>query len=361
MTVRPPRTGLEVRLATVPAGLPEPTDLTVTETPLSAPAPGQVLVRNHHFLVYGGLLTLLGGTVKDTPVPALRPGDTLFGPAVGEVIEAPEGSALRPGTLVTHVLGWREYALVPEADCQVVDPDHPDPVAALASGSAAYGALTRLARVRAGDVVLVTGAAGGVGSLAGQIARLLGAARVIGTTGSPGKARRLIEELGYDAVVTAGSWRDAARDGTARGGTDAAAEAFAAELAGVAPDGIDVLLDNVGGAQLTAAVDAARHGARFALVGALSGQMAADAPGSAAPAVIDSFQLVVKALTVQGYTGVDHPEVAAEWAGRLAGWLRSGDIRVPLHRIPGIDQAPRALREMIDGRHFGTVVVELRA
>ncbi|MET8832197.1 NADP-dependent oxidoreductase [Streptomyces sp. NPDC004610] len=351
MTAHPSRTGREVRLATVPAGLPEPTDLTVTEAPLPAPAPGQVLVRNHQFLVFGGLRTLLGGVAKDTPVPTLRPGDTLFGPALGEVAEAPEGSALRPGTLVSHPLGWREYAVVPEADCVTVDPAHPDPVAGLASGSAAYGALTRLAQVREGDVVLVTGAAGGVGSLAGQIARLLGAARVIGTTGSPDKARRLTEELGYDAVVTAGSWR-----GTAAGEEPGS---FAARLAEAAPDGIDVLLDNVGGAQLTAAVTAARRGARFALVGALSGQLAADGSGAAGPSEIDAFQLIVKGMTVRGYTGVDHPEVEAEWAGRLAEWLRSGRIRVPLTRIPGIDQAPRALREMIDGRHFGTVVVEL--
>ncbi|MFG3101728.1 zinc-binding dehydrogenase [Streptomyces sp. NPDC048182] len=340
----------EVRLAAVPRGLPVPADLELTEAaPLPAPAPGEVLVRNRHFQVFGGLRTLLGGGVEGTPVPGLRPGDTLFGPAVGEVVAAPDGGPLRPGDLVTHLLGWREYTLVPAAQCAPVDPALPDPVAHLTSGSAAYGALTRLAELREGDVVLVTGAAGGVGSLAGQIARLLGAGRVIGTTGSPGKAERLTAELGYDAVLTGGSWRDGA----------SAEAAFAKELAEAAPDGVDVLLDNVGGHQLTAAVDAARPGARFALVGALSGQFAADTAGATGPATVDAFRLIVKGVSLRGYTGVAHPDVEAEWTDRLADWLRAGAIRLPLTRYPGIDQAPRALRELTRGDVFGTVVVDL--
>ncbi|MFD7133831.1 MDR family NADP-dependent oxidoreductase [Streptomyces sp. NPDC059894] len=354
MTTVLPRTSREVRLAAVPEGLPEPAHFTVVETALPAPAPGQVLVRNRHFQVFGGLRTLIGGAAVDTPVPGLRPGDTLFGPAVGEVVAAPPGSPLRPGDLVTHPLGWREYALVPVDGCAPVGPALPEPAARLTSGSAAYGALTRLAGVREGDVVLVTGAAGGVGSLAGQIARLLGASRVVGTTGSPHKAERLISELGYDTVLTGGSWRER-RDGT----DDDAHRAFSAQLAEAAPDGIDVLLDNVGGVQLAAAVDAARQGARFALVGALSGQLDARGSGATAPARIDTFRLVVKGVSVRGYTGVDHPDVEAEWAGRLDGWLRSGRIRLPLTRFEGMEQAPRALPELTRGQTFGTVVVDL--
>jgi NADPH-dependent curcumin reductase CurA len=178
---------------------------------------------------------------------------------------------------------------------------------------------------------------------------------VIGTTGSPGKAGRLVAELGYDTVLTAGSWREGPGSGNSR----EAYRDFAGRLAEAAPDGIDVLLDTVGGPQLTAAVDAARHGARFALVGALSGQLAADGAGAAAPAEIDTFRLIVQGVSVRGYLGTDHPGVEAEWTARFAGWLRSGRIRLPLTRITGIDRAPRALRELIGGEHFGTVVVEL--
>ncbi|GAA2940614.1 MULTISPECIES: MDR family NADP-dependent oxidoreductase [Streptomyces] len=341
MTAAPPRTAREVRLAAVPEGLPSSEHFAVVETPLPEPGPDQVLVRNRYFLVFPGLRTLVGKEADGLPLPPLREGDTLFGPAVGEVVTAPAGSHLRAGDTVVHLLGWREYALVPAAGCARADDTLPDPVAHLSPGSAAYGALTRLAEVRPGDTVFVTGAAGAVGSLAGQIARLLGATRVIGSTGSPEKAGRLVAELGYDAVVLRG------------------AGPVADQLAQAAPEGIDVLVDTVAGEQLVAALAAARQGARFALVGTLSGQMSAERTDGGAPVEIDAFRVVLKGLSLRGYSGADHPDVDGEWIGRFGAWLRSGEISFPHTRISGIDRAPGALRDMIEGRHFGAVVVEL--
>ncbi|GAA5702245.1 NADP-dependent oxidoreductase [Streptomyces avermitilis] len=341
MTAPLPRTAHEVRLTAIPEGLPTREHFTVVKTPLPEPGAGQVLVRNRHFLVFPGLRTLIGGEVNGLPLPPLRSGDTLFGPAVGEVVAAPADSPLRTGDAVVHMLGWREYALVTATECTPVDGTLPDPVAHLSPGSAAYGALTRLADVRSGDIVFVTGAAGAVGSLAGQIARLLGARRVIGSTGSPDKAERLVSELGYDAVVLRG------------------AGPLAAQLAKAAPEGIDVLVDTVAGEQLVAALGAARQGARFALVGALSGQMAARGTGSSAPVEIDAFRLLIKGVSLRGYSGADHPDVEKEWTSRFGDWLRSGKISFPHARIAGIDRAPQALQEMIEGKHFGAVVVEL--
>src|SRR4051794_29447181 len=97
----------------------------------------------------------------------------------------------------------------------------------------------------------------------------------------------------------------------------------------------------------------------FALVGALSGQLSPHRDGGSALAEIDTFRLINQGASLYGYSGTDHPEVKEEWAKRFGDWLRSGEITFPHVRIPGIDQAPRALQELFEGRHFGTVVVEL--
>jgi NADPH-dependent curcumin reductase CurA len=128
------RTSREIRVAAVPDGLPEPADLAVAEAPVPVPGRGDALVRNRFFLVFAALRTLLGGGVPAAPFPGLYQGDTLFGPAIGEVITPPEGSGLHTGDLVQHMLGWREYAVVPAAECLAVDGTLPDPAAHLAQG-----------------------------------------------------------------------------------------------------------------------------------------------------------------------------------------------------------------------------------
>ncbi|MCO6010216.1 NADP-dependent oxidoreductase [Actinoallomurus purpureus] len=336
-----PRTSREVRLVAVPSGLPRPGDFAVADTPLPAPGDGEVLVRNRFFHVFAALRTLLGGGVEGAPFPPLRPGDTLFGPAVGEVVAAPGDSGVWPGDLVFHWLGWREYAVMAAADCSPLDDALPDPIMHLAQGRTVYGALTRGAKVRPGDTVFVSGGAGSVGSLAGRIARLLGAERVIGSTGSPEKAKRMVAELGYDAAVVRG------------------AGPLTEQLATAAPGGIDVLFDNVGGEELRAAVATARPGARFVLVGALSGQLAESGSGTTAPVELDSYQLIIKRITMLGYSALDDPGVQAEWIDRFGGWARSGALGFPHVRVDGIENGPRALHEMMSGRHLGTVVVSL--
>ncbi|MET8703077.1 NADP-dependent oxidoreductase [Kitasatospora sp. NPDC004723] len=335
-----PSTVREIRLVAEPAGLPTPESFALVEGPLAAPGPDEVLVRNRAFLVFPGLRTLIGGDFADAPF-TIGPGDVLAGPALGEVLAAPAGGPLRPGDLVTHLLGWRDHAVAEAAAFTRVADGFPDPLALLSPGLTGYGALTRAARVREGDVVLVTGAAGALGTVSGQVARLLGAARVIGTAGSAAKARRLTEEFGYDAVLVRG------------------AGPIAGQLAEAAPDGVDVLLDMVGGEQLTAAVDAARPGARFALIGTLAGQMDPARRGADAPAVVDTFRLLTRSVTVHGVSGQRYAELEPEWHERLGGWLRAGELAVPRTVLPGIAQAPGALSRLIDGDVFGAMVVEL--
>ncbi|RKE18421.1 NADP-dependent oxidoreductase [Streptomyces sp. TLI_171] len=342
-----PETVREIRLARRPVGRAVAADLTVAETPAPRPGAGQVLLRNRWFVVFPGLVSLLGETPPGVPYPAVRPGDALFGPAVGEVVEAPDGSGLRPGQMVGHHLGWREYAVADPGALTPLDGVLPDPAGYLSPGSVGYGALTRTAPIRPGDTVLVTGAAGAVGTLAGQIARLLGAGTVLGTTGSPHKAERL-SRLGYDTVLV--DPRDGAPD---------RADRFARQLAEAAPDGIDLLLDTVGGHQAQAAFAAARPGARAALIGVLAGQFDGD-PATTVPLTLDAFQLIVRGISLGGYANAGHAAVQAEWLPRFGDWLRDGSIAFPHVRVAGLDRAPQAFQDLTEGRHFGAVLVELR-
>ncbi|MEW2438310.1 NADP-dependent oxidoreductase [Streptomyces caniferus] len=333
-----PRTHREVRLAARPQG-PVTDDLfEIVEVPVPEPGPGQVLVRNTVMGVAAVMRTLMDET-SVVPMPSYEIGEPLHGAAVGEVVAAP-GADLQPGDLVEHRLGWREYAVVDADQAHRLDPGLlPDPAACLSQGPTAWMGVVRGAEVRPGDTVFITGAAGGVGSLAGQIARLRGAARIIGSTGSREKADRLIKEFGYDAVVI-------------RGGGP-----MEEQLRAAAPEGIDAVFDNVGGEQLQAALALANRGARIAIVGALAGQLSGDT--RATTVEIDTLALLSHSITLRGVALYEHLDLIPEWNQRFGEGLREGTLTFPHARLQGIEQAPRALRELTEGRHLGAVLVEL--
>ncbi|MBR7831884.1 NADP-dependent oxidoreductase [Actinospica durhamensis] len=336
-----PGSSREVRLVRRPTGLPAATDFEVVDAALPVLGDGDVLVRNRFFHVHSSVRMLIAGGVEGTPFTPLNPGDTLGSAAVGEVVEAPASSGLREGDLVAHWLGWREYAVLPAAACRRLDGDLPDPAAYLAQGWTAWAALTFGVELRRGETVFVSGGASSIGSMAGQIARLLGAGRVIGSTSSAAKARRMTAELGYDAVVLRG------------------AEPLEEQLAKAAPDGVDVLFDNVGGEQLRAAVAVANEGARFVLIGALAGQLSEDSSGTTAPVTLDLFPVLFKRITLRGYSADDDVEHEPAWDECFSAWLRSGEIVFAHDRVHGIEAGPAALADVIAGRHFGAVIVEL--
>ncbi|MFE5162054.1 zinc-binding dehydrogenase [Streptomyces sp. NPDC056697] len=335
-----PATHREVRLAALPEGALTPAHFEVVTAPVPAPGPGQVLVRNRLMSVSAVMrpLTLTDPDTLGLPQLLHKTGEVMRGPALGEVISAP-GRELAPGTLVRHRAGWREYALLDAAQASPIDPEAlPDPAAHLSQGFTAWLGVVRGAGVRPGDTVFVTGAAGGVGSLAGQFARLHGAERVIGSTGSRHKADRLTRELGYDAVVLRG------------------AGPIEERLRAAAPDGIDVLFDTVGGEQLRAAVAVARRNARFALVGALAAQLSDDA---SAPTGISTLALIARGVTLRGISVLDHQDAMPAYLREFGRALREGALTYPYTRLTGIDRAPGALCELLEGRHLGAVLVEL--
>lgn len=340
-----PRVSQQVKLAAHPEGTLRSTDFMLAETPLPSLAPHQVLLRNKWFRISVSTRLMASRDAKEIkgiPFPALKPGDTLADGAIGEVIAATPESGLRVGETVMHSLGWRDYAVADARQCTVLPSGRLDPAAYLGHGWTAYAALTRGTHINPGDTVFVSSGAGAIGSMAGQIARKLGAGRVIGSTGSPGKAEWMRHELGYDAVIV--------RDG----------RPFVAQLAEAAPDGIDVFVDMVGGEQLTAAVALAREGARFVILGALIAELNAEGASAIAPTEIDSFQLPIKGITLRGYSACEDDAGAfAEWMQHLDEWRHEGAICLPSTLFCGLDNAPKALQEACAGKLTGVVLVEL--
>ena len=337
-----PRTTRLVCLRRRPVKEPVPGDFVVEERPLPSLGEGQVLVRNLYMSVDPSMRGRLETTEKHY-THNFTPGAPLDGRALG-VVEESRCPAVPPGAFVRHQLGWRERVVVNGADTDGaarIDPrlaPLPTWLGLLGqTGFTAYVGLTRIAELRPGDTVLVSAAAGAVGTAAGQFARLLGAERVLGTAGGPVKCALLVEEFGYD---------DAA---------DYRAEPVREALARMAPDGIDVYFDNVGGEQLAAALHALRTGGRVALCGMMS-----QFGGERRTVDINQLiQAVLKRLTLTGFIVRDHDDLRPEFEQRVAGWLAEGRITTRETVVDGLENAPGALLSLLGGGNVGKMLVRL--
>ncbi|MFE3450833.1 NADP-dependent oxidoreductase [Nonomuraea sp. NPDC059194] len=328
----------EIHLAARPFGEPRPDDFELVAAAVPEPAEGQILVRNTWMSVDPYMRDRMDE--GESYLPPFQLGTPMDGSAIGEVV-ASRSAEIPVGATVVHFLGWREYAVLDAAAATVVDP-------ALASaetwlgalgttGLTAYVALTEVAPVREGDVVFVSAAAGAVGSVAGQLARKLGASRVIGSAGGALKARKLVADLGYDAAI------------------DYRAGSLAEQLAQAAPDGIDVYVDHVGGDHLVAAIDALRPGGRIAMVGAISSYNATEP----VPGPSNLFELAAKDATLRGMLINSYFHLFPEWIGKAAGWLADGSLRTEVTVAEGIERAPEAFLDMMRGGNVGKMLVRL--
>jgi NADPH-dependent curcumin reductase CurA len=330
-------TGREIHLASRPDGWPTPDNFALVEVPVPTPGPGQVLVRN----LVMSVDPYMRGRMNDVKsyVPPFQVGAALDGGAVGEVI-ASAADSHKPGDIVLHGLGWREYALLDAEAARVVDPALA-PVSAYLGvlgmiGLTAYAGLLDVAAMKPGESVFVSAAAGAVGGLAGQIAKLKGAARVVGSAGSAAKVARL-RELGFDAAFDY-------HDGPVRQSLKAAA-----------PEGIDVYFDNVGGDHLEAAIAALRTHGRVAICGMIAQYNATEPP--AAPR---NLALVIgKRLTLRGFLVMDHGGLREQFLGEMSGWLRSGQIRYDETVVDGLENAPEAFLGLLRGDNLGKMLVRL--
>ncbi|MGH6655883.1 MAG: zinc-binding dehydrogenase [Actinocrinis sp.] len=335
-----PASTREVHLASRPVGDFRPGDLAVVELPLREPGDGEVLVRNEWMLMATAYRDLMNEDCK-IPVPRFELGAPLTGRTVGTVLRS-NSPDFAEGDLVEHFLGFREHVVLPARAFQKRDRGLlPAPQYFLANGPTAWRGIVDMAAAGEGDVVFVTGATSGVGSLAGQIAKHRGAAKVIGSTGTKAKIDYLVDELGFDAAFDY-------HDGPALD-----------RLRELAPEGVNVVFDNVGGAQFEAAVQAAAPGARFALCGAMTEQLGRERQDLPR---LDLMASIGKQLTYRPFACFHLPEQIAVWNEHFAKWLGQGTFKYSHTAIEGgVEAAPRALLGLLERKYTGNVVLKLTA
>jgi NADPH-dependent curcumin reductase CurA len=339
------RAGREVRVRRYPEGAVVADDFELVEVPVPDPGPGQVLVRNTWTSVDPGLRLRLRIDAPPGYFVAFPLGQAMDGiMALGQVVES-RAEGFSPGDTVSHALGWRDYAVVDpgaallggvgtltRVDVTEAEPQwHLGPLGGM--GLTAYAGLEVIDALKGGETVWVSAAAGAVGSLAVQIAKLTGN-RVIASAGSDDKVAWLRDELGVDAF----SYRDGDLD---------------THLGDLAPDGIDAYFDSVGGDHLEAALDHLNRGGRAALCGSISEYE------SAPKGPRNLFLAVSKDLTLRGFRASSNLDLLPEMRRRMSEWLRAG---VLVHRetvFEGLESAPRALAEMIAGPTTGKTLVSL--
>ncbi|MEU6443613.1 NADP-dependent oxidoreductase [Streptomyces sp. NPDC047046] len=339
MSTTAPGTPYEVRLAALPG--PEgvtPATFAVHPAPAPVPpGPGEVLVSLRRLGLNAGLANRIGG--PDTAYgPGLRPGDVPESDAVVE-IAASADPALPPGSFAVGKVPWRTYGLV---RAEALRPLPADAVATGLDtyltvlghvGFTAWTGLIAVGAVRTGESVFVSGAAGGVGSCVVQFARARGA-HVVASAGSPGKVALLTGELGADAAF------------------DHRAGEAAQLLRAAAPGGIDLCFDNVGGAQLEAALDCLRFRGRAIICGAASQYGSREVRGPA-----NYLRMIYQELTLRGFTVTEHEDRRPDFEAEVGAWVREGRVRSLHTRLDGFDAVPKAFAGLLAGRHTGRTLI----
>ncbi|MEV7692314.1 NADP-dependent oxidoreductase [Microbacterium sp. NPDC089189] len=329
----------QIQLVSRPTGWPTAEDFRTVQVTYGDLAPGQVRVENEYLSVD----PYMRGRMNDVKsyVPPFRLGETMTGGSVGRVV-ASASDDVPVGALVMHDFGWRDVVQEDAAGFRVV-PETPGVPHSLLlgmlgmTGLTAYVGLTEIAHLQPGDTVFVSGAAGAVGTAVGQIAKLLGAGRVIGSAGTPEKVARLVEVYGYDAAFDY-------HDGS-----------VAEQLAAAAPDGIDVYFDNVGGDHLEAALGAFRDGGRAALCGAIAGYNTEDEPVGPR----NMTNIITRSLMLRGFTVGNHRDLAPEFRARMTEWFSQGRIAYDETIVDGIENTVDAFLDMMRGANTGKMLVRV--
>jgi NADPH-dependent curcumin reductase CurA len=331
-----PTPSREIRLVARPRGAPVTSDFELAEVELPDPSDGEILVRN----AFVSVDPYMRGRMNDAKsyVPPFALGEPMRGGAVGQVVVSRD-DRWPEGTWVQHDRGWREAAVFEGRGVRAVDPALAPVSTSLGvlgmTGLTAFVGIVDIGEVREGETVFVSGAAGAVGSIAAQLARARGA-HVVGSAGTPEKVTWL-HELGLEGAFDYRETRprEALRE--------------------LAPDGIDVYFDNVGGETLEAAIGAMRLRGRIVACGSISRYNATEA----APGPRNIFMVVTKRLRMQGFIVSDHNERFPAFLAEVAPLVADGSIRYRETVVDGIERAPEAFIGMLEGANVGKMLVRV--
>jgi hypothetical protein len=322
----------EIHLVKRPEGPPTAADFAMVETTVSDPADGEVLVRNLMMSVD----------------PAIRPrlsvqqelNEAIGGGAVGRV-EKSRNPAFREGDLVNNRFGFREAFVSDGRGLAPLKPAQGVPISAYMSvlggtGFTAYGGLLRIGALKDGEQVFVSTAAGAVGSVAAQIAKIKGC-YVVGSTGSDDKARWLKETAKLDAVINYKT------------------TPIRAALRAATPKGVDVYFENVGGAHLEAALTRMNLHGRIPVCGMISMY------NGGGEGVSNLFALIYGRIRMEGFVSSDFPHLNAQFAEDMTGWLKSGRVKYQETILDGFEQAPHGLIGLFSGLNHGKMLIRVAA
>jgi hypothetical protein len=333
-----PTKNRQITLANRPGGFPSESDFKLVTSEIPEPNDGECLVQG----IYLSVDPYMRGRMRegDSYAAPVQLGEVMVGGAVGRVLES-RFAGLKPGDIVEGFLGWQEYAAAPGTALRKVDPTLAPISTALGvlgmPGLTAYFGLLDIADPQPGETVMVSGAAGAVGSTAGQIAKIRGC-RVVGIAGSDEKVCRIVEDAGFDAAFNYKTAQD-----------------YKAELKRLCPGGIDVYFDNVGGAITDAVFPLLNVHARVSVCGQISQYNLEKA--ELGPRLL--WHLIVKRARAQGFLVFDFAARYNEGLQQLSQWVREGKIQYSERIVDGIENAPRAFLEMMQGKNIGKQLVRL--
>ncbi|MEP6800217.1 MAG: NADP-dependent oxidoreductase [Lapillicoccus sp.] len=335
----------EWHLVRRPVGEPVDDDFALVEVELPAPDAEEILVHNTFLSVD----PYMRGRMNDVKsyAPPFGLGEPMGGGATGVVEEVGgavldvTGRTIKVGDTVLHDHGWRTHAVLAGRRVRVLDVESAPAQAWLGvlgmTGLTAYAGLLRVAEFHEGDAVFVSAAAGSVGSLVGQIARLKGASLVVGSAGGPEKTQWLLDDLGFDRAI------------------DYRSGPIGRSLREAAPDGIDVYFDNVGGDHLEAAISSLRPHGR----GALCGMISRYNDTAATPGPKNLALLIGNRLTLRGFLVSDHADLRGQFEDEVGGWVRDGKVVWRETIVDGIEETVHGFQSLLTGGNTGKMLVRI--